>query len=279
MNSAADISTNIAPLPPPPPPLPPAPADFKINGNGPLPLIVIDGNITDIEEDKIDPETIYSMNVLKDNSATEKFATDKYGEKGKNGVIEIITKEKASKVLVIINGIVHEKDGMSSLNMEDIKSMNVLKVNSAVDKYGEKGMFGAIEVTTYKKGEKRPVIVTDPKSGVEYNVAGKEEAPFVVVEEMPKFPGGREAMSAWISAKLNYPSEAVKNKISGIVYVNFIVSSTGKVKNVAVEKSVSPMLNAEAIRVISSMPDWKPGSQAGKSVDVQMLVPVEFNLK
>jgi TonB family protein len=279
MNNATDISTNVAPPPPPPPPLPPAPADFKINSNGPLPLIVIDGTITDIEEDKIDPETIYSVNVLKDKSATEKFATDKYGEKGKNGVIEIITKEKASKVLVIINGVVHEKDGMSSLNMEDIKSMNVLKENSAVDKYGEKGKFGAIEVTTYKKGEKRPVIITDSKSGVVYNVAGKEEAPFVVVEELPEFSGGKDAMMTWIAANLNYPSEAVKNKITGKVYVNFIISSTGKVKNVVVAKSVSPMLNAEAIRVISSMPDWKPGSQAGKPVDVQMLMPVDFNLK
>ncbi len=60
--------------------------------------------------------------------------------------------------------------------------------------------------------------------------------------------------------------------------VNFLVTSSGKVKNVTVSKSASPLLDAEAIRVISSMPDWKPGTQAGKSVNVQMQVPVEFKL-
>jgi TonB family protein len=83
-------------------------------------------------------------------------------------------------------------------------------------------------------------------------------------------------MGEWIASNLKYPAEAVKAKISGKVYINFVVSYTGKVKNVVVSKSVSPVLNAEAIRVISNMPDWKPGSQGGKPVDVQMQVPVEF---
>ena len=86
-------------------------------------------------------------------------------------------------------------------------------------------------------------------------------------------------MASWIGSNLKYPAEAVKAKITGKVYVNFIVSSTGKVRNVVISKSVSPLLNAEAIRVISSMPDWKPGMQAGKPVDVQIKVPLEFKLK
>jgi TonB family protein len=100
-----------------------------------------------------------------------------------------------------------------------------------------------------------------------------------VVEEMPEFKGGSDAMASWIVSNLKYPAEAVKAKITGKVYVNFIVSSSGKVKNVVISKSVSPLLSAEAIRVISSMPDWKPGMQAGKSVPVQMQVPVEFRLQ
>jgi TonB family protein len=102
---------------------------------------------------------------------------------------------------------------------------------------------------------------------------------FVVVEEMPEFPGGKDAMAVWITANLKYPAEAVKAKITGKVYVNFTVSSSGKIDNVVVSKSASPMLNAEAVRVISNMPDWKPGSQAGKSVAVQIQVPVEFKLQ
>ena len=74
-------------------------------------------------------------------------------------------------------------------------------------------------------------------------------------------------------------SDAVKNKITGKVLVNFTVTGAGKIKNVAVSKSVSPLLDAEAIRVIGSMPEWKPAMQGGKPVDVQYCVPVEFKLK
>ena len=168
------------------------------------------------------------------------------------------------KPLVFIDGVVNEKDGYSKINPEDIRSMNVLKDEYAVKKYGEKGKNGVIEVTTFKPGEKR----TEANKDV-----------FVVVETLPEFKGGKDAMVAWIISNLKYPAEAVKNKITGKVLVNFLVTSSGKIKNATVSKSVSPLLDAEAIRVISSMPDWKPGMQAGKSVNVQMQVPVEFNLK
>ena len=166
-------------------------------------------------------------------------------------------------MLVIIDGVVNEKDGMSKINMEDIKSMGVLTNDIAVAKYGEKGRNGAIELTTFKEGEKRP---------------DADKNAFVVVEALPEFKGGSDAMASWIVSNLKYPAEAVNAKITWKVYVNFIVSSTGKVNNVVISKSVSPLLSAEAIRVISSMPDWKPGMQAGKNVPVQMQVPVEFKL-
>jgi len=262
--------------------------DTVVIGNGHTPLYVVDGiTVTGAEAEKIDPNSIESVSVLKDKSATEKQATDKYGEKGKDGVVEILTKEKAAKMLVIIDGVVHEKDGMSKISLEDIKSMKVLTEEASVEKYGEKGKYGVIEAITYKSGEERPatkVVATsqsEPKTDKEpvevvQAVNNHDHDAFVVVEEMPEFPGGRDAMAAWITANVKYPAKAAKAKITGKVYVNFIVSYTGKVKNVVVSKSVSPTLNAEAIRVISSMPDWKPGNQGGKPVDVQMQVPVEF---
>jgi TonB family protein len=100
-----------------------------------------------------------------------------------------------------------------------------------------------------------------------------------VVEALPEFPGGgKEAMVAWILKNLKYPSEAVKKNITETVYVDFTVNSSGKVINVIVSKPGHPLLDAEAKRVISNMPDWKPGSQAGKPVDVQMMVPIDFKL-
>jgi len=272
---------------PPPPDSPTPPPSLS---DGPPPLYVIDGIIVNkAEADKISPETIASVYVLKDKITT-KPATEKYGEKGKEGVVEIITKNAMDKILVVIDGVIHEKDGMSSISQEDIEMMSVLTAESATNKYGEKGKNGAIEVTTFKTGEKRPdgtivaVIPGDPKTGNEkmevvQSISKPGNEAFVVVEEMPKFPGGTDAMVAWITSNLKYPAEALKSKITGKVYVNFAVSTKGKVKNVVVSKSANPLLDAEAIRVISSMPDWEPGTQGGKSVEVQIKVPVEFKLK
>ena len=112
------------------------------------------------------------------------------------------------------------------------------------------------------------------------NDLSTNEEVFVVIEELPEFPGGgREAMKSWILNNLKYPGEARTKKIAGVVDVGFRVTSAGKIKDVQVIKSVNPLLDAEAKRVISSMPDWKPGSQHGKPVPVQMRVPVEFKLK
>jgi len=138
----------------PPPPPPPPPAGIKFKGDGPPPIYVVDGYIISADEaEKIDPESIESITILKD-----KFTTEKYGEKGKDGVIEITSKGKSAKMLVIINGDVNEKEGMSKINTEDIESMKVLKDEDAVKKYGDKGKNGAIEVITFKKDEKRPDV-------------------------------------------------------------------------------------------------------------------------
>jgi len=262
-------SSNQLPGVPPPPP-PPPPSSGLSEKAGEKPLLVIDGKISDVDIDKIDPETIFSMNILKDKSPSDKPATDKYGNKGKNGVIEITTKGDIGKALVVIDGVIKDKEGLSKINTDDIKSMNVLKSESAVKKYGDKGKDGVIEVTTFKEGEKRP----EPK--VAKSLPGEE--PFVVVEESPEFNGGNNAMVAYINNNLKYPAEAVKGKITGKVTVSFVVTKTGKVKDVAVVKPVNPALDAEAVRVISSMPDWKPGKQGGKGVDVLFRVPVEFKL-
>jgi TonB family protein len=124
-----------------------------------------------------------------------------------------------------------------------------------------------------QKTGKQPVgVAVQPKPD-------KEKDVFVVVEGLPEFAGGTDAMKAWITANLKYPAEAVKSKITGKVLVNFMVTTKGKIENVTVIKSISPVLDAEAKRVISSMPDWKPGMQGGKNVPVEMQVPVEFKLK
>ena len=122
-----------------------------------------------------------------------------------------------------------------------------------------------------------PMKIKDTNGGPPPLDQKKDDALFEVTEELPEFPGGgREALKSWISDNLKYPGEAYNKKIMGTVNVGFLVTSTGKIKDVNVLKSVDPLLDAEAKRVISSMPDWKPGSQHGKAVPVQMKVQVEF---
>ncbi len=102
---------------------------------------------------------------------------------------------------------------------------------------------------------------------------------FKVVEVMPQFNGGDEGLRVYLGSSINYPPEAINKQISGRVYVEFVVTSTGKVADVKVVRGVHPLLDAEATRVVSSMPDWTPGQQRGKTVNVEYTIPINFALK
>jgi len=106
-----------------------------------------------------------------------------------------------------------------------------------------------------------------------------EPEPFVVVEEMPMFPGGDAELLAYIMANTEYPEVAKENNIQGRVIVRFCVTSTGGVNQVEILKGVDPELDAEAIRVVNTLPTFKPGKQGGKPVPVWYMVPITFTLK
>lgn len=99
---------------------------------------------------------------------------------------------------------------------------------------------------------------------------------FKVVEDMPQFTDGN--IFDYLAQHVRYPEEAEKNDIGGMVYVQFVIDTTGKVVEPKVIKSVSPELDAEALRVVSEMPAWKPGMQRGKPVRVSFTLPVIFKL-
>lgn len=100
-----------------------------------------------------------------------------------------------------------------------------------------------------------------------------------VVEEMPQFPGGPSAMFEYLSKSIHYPREAEVKGIQGRVIVNFVVEPDGSISNVKVSKSVDPLLNKEAVRVVESMPHWIPGKQNGNAVRVKYIAPVTFKLQ
>ena len=116
-------------------------------------------------------------------------------------------------------------------------------------------------------------------------VAVEEEEPeeqtiFEVVEQMPEFPnGGMAGLMQYLSKNIKYPAIAQENGTQGRVTVQFVVNRDGSIVDAKVLRGVDPYLDKEAIRVISSMPKWKPGMQRGKAVRVKYTVPVMFRLQ
>ncbi|MGB0431135.1 MAG: energy transducer TonB [Bacteroidia bacterium] len=104
-----------------------------------------------------------------------------------------------------------------------------------------------------------------------------------VVETMPEYPGGQEAMFTFLKDNVKYPKYEKKKKIEGTAYVRFIIEGNGQVGNVDIypgtEERATKAMREEAIRVVKLMPDWKPGTQQGKPVRVQYAIPIMFTFK
>ncbi len=135
----------------------------------------------------------------------------------------------------------------------------------------------ADEAQTEVKNEEVVEVVAEVKEEVQE--AEPEEVPFVVVEEMPMFPGGDTELLKYIGEHTNYPEVAKENNIQGRVIVRFCVTAKGGVSQVSILKGVDPELDAEAIRVVNTLPAFKPGKQGGKPVPVWYMVPITFTLK
>ena len=135
-----------------------------------------------------------------------------------------------------------------------------------------------------EEGEGLPdtvAISVDRQSGVDTaTVAGSpSDGYFDVVEQMPEFPGGQEELMKFLQTNVKYPKEATDKGIQGRVIVSFVVKSDGSITDAEVVRSVNPLLDAEALRVVKLMPKWKPGMQSGKVVNVKYNIPVVFRLQ
>ncbi|MFO7863428.1 MAG: energy transducer TonB [Salinivirgaceae bacterium] len=107
----------------------------------------------------------------------------------------------------------------------------------------------------------------------------KEEEIFIMVEQMPEFPGGPSALFKFISQNTKYPPIAKENGIQGKVFVQFVVGKDGNIGQVEILRGIDPSLDKEAMRVVKSMPNWTPGKQRGKPVFVRYRVPINFKLQ
>ncbi|MDD5570171.1 MAG: energy transducer TonB [Bacteroidales bacterium] len=102
---------------------------------------------------------------------------------------------------------------------------------------------------------------------------------YTVVEEMPAYIGGEEAMIKFLGENIKYPEKAKKKGIQGTVLISFIIDEEGNVTNAQIRKGIKKVCDEEALRVVKLMPKWKPGKQSGKPVKVQFIMPVNFTLE
>ena len=190
------------------------------------------------------------------------------------------------------------------LTSENIDGIAALQSEEAEAIFGESGANGAIRFQVKGKtakdmtaalaehaqhiGSEEPlrINIKRPASIDEIQVVGYNSAPkaeeqgeiFQVVEEQPMFPGGMEEMMKFLQQNIKYPTEAQEQGKQGRVIVQFVVNKDGSISNDSVVRSVDPLLDAEALRVVRSMPNWIPGKQRGKEVRVRFTLPVSFRL-
>ena len=152
--------------------------------------------------------------------------------------------------------------------VQEVEVLNVVEDNVETE---------SIEVNTEDDKEQEVVIAAPVEAPVEEE---EEEVVFVVVESMPEFPGGQQALFKYLSENVKYPVIAQENGIQGRVICQFVVNKDGSIVDVEVVRSGGDAsLDKEAVRVIKSMPKWKPGKQRGKAVRVKYTVPVNFKLQ
>ena len=135
----------------------------------------------------------------------------------------------------------------------------------------------AISNVTYDKGtdDVAAPIATTTKT----DITEEPEKPFVIVEQMPQFPGGEKEMMRFIKNNLRYPSSAIEMGISGTVTVNFVVGKDGKITRIHVIRGIGGGCDEEAVRILEKMPPWSPGRQGGIAVLVTYTVPFKFVLQ
>ena len=197
------------------------------------------------------------------------------GTKNNQDAISIrVTDDSGKQPVFVLDGKVIK--GIENIDSENIEKIEVLKDpdSEIAKKYNAKD--GLILITS--KDANVMLTPKESKALIGDNVSHqKGEEVFYIVEDMPMFPGGKAALKTYIYSNLEYPSELKKKGTSGEVNVQFLVTTSGKLEDIKVASSTYEGFEKPAMDVFKGMPDWTPGTQRGKPVNVQVVVPVRFN--
>ena len=281
----------------------------------PKQLVVVDGELTDQTVSEVMEKMGNNFGLAK--SLTPKEATDKYGEEIPGGAIEIYSREKANELGMtvplrrtsqddfptfggsfytaftdwVINRTKYPPEATAagiegwahvSFTVEPDGTVSNVKPKGSTNPLLASALAEVIKTSPLWEPPKNPGI-NEPftseitaKFSLPDKVGGGEV--FVVVENMPAYPGGDAALFKFIYENVKYPPEAKEQGIQGKVILRFMIASDGAVEDVTIVRGVHPLLDEEAIRVLSILPDWKPGTQGGKPVNVWYSVPISFAL-
>ena len=225
-----------------------------------------------------------------ENSLDEKF--DVTGQ-----VLEATSKKPIQGVSILVRGTtagtLTDEDGKFGLPVSkgDVLQFSfiglqtqsvVVKDKSSIVVYMKDDVQSMEEMVVVGKGaeeSKQAPKVKYTEVKVDESEAKPSDVTFQVVEEMPEFPGGMQECMVFLAKNVKYPVAAQEAKIEGRVIVQFVVKKDGTIADPIVMRGVSPELDAEALRVVSLMPNWKPGRQRGKAVNVKYTIPIMFRLQ
>ena len=137
-----------------------------------------------------------------------------------------------------------------------------------------------VAATSFAYANSDKSIVADTKPDANTEMFSPKDTTKVykydVIDVKPEFPGGKSALTNFLMQNIKYPEDAKKNGIQGKVYISFVINKQGQVTDVAVDRSVHTLLDAEALRVVSAFPNWTPGEANGKAVNVEFKIPINF---
>ena len=163
----------------------------------------------------------------------------------------------------------HSADGTPNENLQ-------FHLNT-MERHGDTTMYGIDSPINISSGAFKLRIVTTEENPVQV-LNTDNDTVFQIVEQMPQFPGGEQALMEFVAKSVVYPEEAKEKNISGRVFVSFVVEKDGSVSNVKVLRGIGGGCDEEAVRVIKSMPKWEPGKMKGKPVRVSYQIPFNFKL-
>lgn len=248
------------------------------DSKGEATLTVTEGQVVEIDY----PE-YYAVSVVAEPARREVFI-DLRSESTKQSVGPIPTVDEygvQQRPLYIIDGMEYPTN--TGLTTNSVESIQLLKPEEATAKYGERGKYGAVEITTTAvENMKRPKTASAeeaPAGQQPTPAASEDDTPFLVADEMPLFQGkDLNTFRTWVQSQIRYPAEALKRGIEGRVVLSFIVERDGSVSTIQLLQSPDRILSEEARRVVSSSPKWTPGRQNGHLVRVRYMLPVDFSI-